>query len=107
MPDPKNRFPRVRNGEAGLQEGFAIANVVNKVIKEDANKKTKRPIILVVDVPSQAYGYKEELIGIHVALASSAAAYAKARQAGHPVISFIPGMPFLVASWLMDCNRIA
>ncbi len=91
VPDPKNRFPRVRNGEAGLQEGFAIANIVNKVIKEDADKDTKRPIILVVDVPSQAYGYKEELIGIHVALASSAAAYAKARQAGHPVISFIPG----------------
>lgn len=91
VPDPKNRFPRVQNGEAGLQEGFAIANVVNKVIKEDADKDTKRPIILVVDVPSQAYGYKEELIGIHVALASSATAYAKARQAGHPVISFIPG----------------
>lgn len=91
VPDPKNRFPRVQNGEAGLQEGFAIANVVNKVIKEDADKDTKRPIILVVDVPSQAYGYKEELIGIHVVLASSAAAYAKARQAGHPVISFIPG----------------
>ncbi|WP_427910816.1 biotin-independent malonate decarboxylase subunit beta [Pediococcus parvulus] len=91
VPDPKNRFPRVRNGEAGLQEGFAIANVVNKVVQEDANKETKRPIVLVVDVPSQAYGYKEELIGIHVALASSAAAYAKARQAGHPVISFIPG----------------
>ena len=31
------------------------------------------------------------MIGINVALASSAAAYAKARQAGHPVIDFIPG----------------
>ncbi|WP_412990474.1 biotin-independent malonate decarboxylase subunit beta [Pediococcus siamensis] len=91
VPDPKNHFPRVRHGEAGLQEGFAVANVVNQVVQEDANKETKRPIILVVDVPSQAYGYKEELIGIHVALASSAAAYAKARQAGHPVIAFIPG----------------
>jgi len=91
VPDPKNHFPRVRNGEAGLQEGFAIANVVNQVIKEDADKENKRPIIIIVDVPSQAYGYKEELIGIHVSLASSAAAYAKARQAGHPVISFIPG----------------
>lgn len=91
VPDPKNRFPRVREGEAGLQEGFAIANAVNKIIKDDVDKEVKRPIILVVDVPSQAYGYKEELIGIHVALASSAAAYAKARQSGHPVISFIPG----------------
>ena len=45
----------------------------------------------MIDVPSQAYGYNEELIGIHVALANSAAAYAKLRQAGHPVIGFIAG----------------
>lgn len=91
VPDAKNAFPRVRNGEVGLQEGFAVASVVNKIVAEDKNQTTKRPIILVVDVPSQAYGYQEELIGIHVALGSSAAAYAKARQAGHPVIAFIPG----------------
>ena len=91
VPDADNDFPRVRNGEVGLQEGFAVASVINKVVAEDQDKATKRPIILVVDVPSQAYGYQEELIGIHVALGSSAAAYAKARQAGHPVIAFIPG----------------
>lgn len=45
----------------------------------------------MIDVPSQAYGYNEELIGIHVALANSAAAYAKLRQAGHPVIGLIAG----------------
>ncbi len=91
VPDENNRFPRVRHGEAGLQEGFTLANVVNLVIEADEDKDVKRPIVAVVDVPSQAYGYKEELIGIHVALASSAAAYAKARQAGHPVMAFIPG----------------
>ena len=91
VPDADNDFPRVRNGEVGLQEGFAVASVVNEIVNEDKNKTVKRPIILIVDVPSQAYGYQEELIGIHVALGSSAAAYAKARQAGHPVISFIPG----------------
>lgn len=91
VPDKNNRFPRVRNGEVGLQEGFVISKIVNKIVDEDKNKSTKRPIILIVDVPSQAYGYKEELIGIHIGLASSAAAYAKARQAGHSVIDFIPG----------------
>ncbi|WP_283590124.1 biotin-independent malonate decarboxylase subunit beta [Ligilactobacillus saerimneri] len=92
VPDANNNlFPRVKNGEVGLKEGFAVAAVVNRVVAEDADKAEKRPIVLVVDVPSQAYGYKEELMGIHIALASSAAAYAKARQAGHPVISFIPG----------------
>ena len=91
VPDENNRFPRVRKGEVGLQEGFLVAEIVNKIVDEDKNKKEKRPLILVVDVPSQAYGYKEELIGIHISLASAAAAYAKARQAGHPVIAFIPG----------------
>ncbi len=92
VPDANNGcFPRVKNGEVGLKEGFAVAKAVNQVIEEDADQAVKRPIILVVDVPSQAYGYKEELMGIHIALASSAEAYAKARQAGHPVIDFIPG----------------
>lgn len=91
VPDEGNSFPRVRHGEVGLEEGFAMANVIDQVVEEDKDKNVKRPIVAVVDVPSQAYGYKEELVGIHVALASSAAAYAKARQAGHPVIGFIPG----------------
>ena len=91
VPDENNRFPRVRKGEVGLQEGFLVAEIVNKIVDEDKDKKEKRPLILVVDVPSQAFGYKEELIGIHISLASAAAAYAKARQAGHPVIAFIPG----------------
>ena len=91
VPDKNNRFPRVCNGEVGLQEGFVISKIVNKIVEEDKDKEVKRPIILIVDVPSQAYGYKEELIGINIGLASSAAAYAKARQAGHPVIDFIPG----------------
>ncbi len=64
---------------------------MDHVYEEDKDKKVKRPIIVVIDVPSQAYGYNEELIGIHVALANSAAAYAKLRQAGHPVIGLIAG----------------
>ncbi|MCT3284591.1 biotin-independent malonate decarboxylase subunit beta [Lactiplantibacillus pentosus] len=89
--DAQNRFPRVRHGEVGLQEGYTVASVVNDLIAADADKTTKTPIIMVVDVPSQAYGYNEELIGIHMALAASASAYARARQAGHKVVALIAG----------------
>ncbi|MCL8205117.1 MAG: biotin-independent malonate decarboxylase subunit beta [Ligilactobacillus agilis] len=92
VPDEHNSaFPRVKNGEVGLKEGFAVASIIRQVIKEDADKTNKRPIVAIVDVPSQAYGYKEELIGIHIALAASASAYAKARQVGHPVVNLIAG----------------
>lgn len=91
VPDPKNPMYRVRNGEVGLVEGFRMGQILDHVYEEDKDKKVKRPIVVVIDVPSQAYGYNEELIGIHVALANSAAAYAKLRQAGHPVIGLIVG----------------
>lgn len=91
VPDPKNPMYRVRNGEVGLVEGFRMGQILNHVYEEDKDKVIKRPIVIVIDVPSQAYGYNEELIGIHVALANSAAAYAKLRQAGHPVIGLIAG----------------
>lgn len=92
VPDENNgQFPRVKNGEVGLKEGFSVAKIINDLVAKEQEKSVKTPIVLIVDVPSQAYGYKEELIGIHIALASSAAAYAKARQAGHPVIAFIAG----------------
>ena len=86
-----NPFYRVRNGEMGLVEVFSVAKKVNEWIKEDETKQVKRPIILIIDVPSQAYGYTEELVGIHLSLAASAEAYATARQKGHPVIGVIVG----------------
>ncbi|WP_155287508.1 biotin-independent malonate decarboxylase subunit beta [Lacticaseibacillus zhaodongensis] len=93
VPDEHNRFPRVQHGEVGLQEGYTVASVVNDLIAADKDKPAtqKTPIVIVVDVPSQAYGYKEELIGIHMSLAAAASAYARARQAGHKVVAFIPG----------------
>ncbi|OJG48585.1 malonate decarboxylase subunit beta [Enterococcus gallinarum] len=91
VPNAQNPMYRVRNGEVGLIEGFEMAHVLETVYQEDKEKAVKRPVVVVIDVPSQAYGYNEELIGIHVALANSAAAYAKLRQAGHPVIGFIAG----------------
>ncbi|MFE5429417.1 biotin-independent malonate decarboxylase subunit beta [Peribacillus simplex] len=88
--DGKSRFPRARYGEVGLQEGWSIAKFVREAIEEDRNKE-KRAIVAIVDVPSQAYGYHEELLGVHQACAAAVDAYVTARLKGHPVISFIPG----------------
>ena len=92
VPDPDNAFPRARNGEVGLVEGWRLAGAVREVIALDRDAGEKRPIVAVVDVPSQAYGRREEAYGIHQALAGAVAAYADARQAGHPVIGLIVGL---------------
>lgn len=91
VPDVNNHFPRARNGEVGLLEGWGVARAVNQVVAADAQSRTKRPIIAVVDVRSQAYGRREEAFGIHQALAAAGAAYAGARLKGHPVITLIVG----------------
>jgi len=91
VPDPDNRFPRVRNGEVGLIEGWELARAVREIVAADADRRTKRAIVAVVDVASQAYGRREEAYGIHQALAGAAGAYADARLAGHPVIGLIVG----------------
>lgn len=91
VPDKNNQYPRAAGGEVGLLEGWNLAKVVNDVIDADANASTKRAIVAVIDVPSQAYGRREEAFGIHQALAGAAGAYAKARLAGHPVIGLIVG----------------
>jgi malonate decarboxylase gamma subunit len=92
VPDPDNAFPRARNGEVGLVEGWRLASAVREVIALDADADEKRPIVAVIDVPSQAYGRREEAYGIHQALAGAVAAYADARQAGHPVVGLIVGL---------------
>ena len=85
--DAQNRVPRARNGEVGLLEGWGLAKAVDEAIA----RGDKRPIIAIVDVPSQAYGRREEALGIHQALAAAADAYARARLAGHPVIALLVG----------------
>ncbi|WP_296953117.1 biotin-independent malonate decarboxylase subunit gamma [uncultured Massilia sp.] len=92
VPDPDNRFLRARNGEVGLVEGWQLAAAVQDVIALDRDATVKRPIVAVIDVPSQAYGRREEAYGIHQALAGAAGAYARARQAGHPVIGLVVGL---------------
>ncbi|KTC43176.1 biotin-independent malonate decarboxylase subunit gamma, partial [Pseudomonas sp. ABAC21] len=85
--DPDNRFPRARTGEVGLLEGWGLAKAVDDAIA----RGDQRPIIAIVDVPSQAYGRREEALGIHQALAAAADSYARARLAGHPVIALLVG----------------
>jgi malonate decarboxylase beta subunit len=108
VPNPNNRFPRARKGEVGLEEGWTIAKYVREAMEQDADKEKKRPIIAVVDVPSQAYGYKEELLGIFQSCAGAVDAYASARYAGHPIISLLVG-PAISGAFLThgyQANRI-
>jgi biotin-independent malonate decarboxylase gamma subunit len=90
VPDPQNRFPRARQGEVGLDEGWALARHVRDTIVADASG-VRRAIIAIVDAPSQAYGRLEDLLGIHLACAAAADAYATARMAGHPVVALVVG----------------
>ncbi len=68
VPDADNRFPRVRNGEIGLVEGWELARAVHGVVEADRDQQVKRPIVAVVDATSQAYGRREEADGIHLTL---------------------------------------
>jgi biotin-independent malonate decarboxylase gamma subunit len=90
VPDPANRFPCARQGQVGLQEGWNLAKQVREATEADENRE-KRAIIAIVDVPSQAYGRREELLGIFLAAAAATDAYVSARLAGHPVISLLVG----------------
>lgn len=91
VPDAQNRYPRATHGEVGLLEGWTLAQMVHEVIAADKHKDDKTAIIAIIDVPSQAYGRREEAFGIHQALAGAVGAYAEARLAGHPIIGLIVG----------------
>jgi biotin-independent malonate decarboxylase gamma subunit len=90
VPDPHNRFPCARQGQVGLQEGWNLARQVRDAIQADKSGE-KRAIVAIVDVPSQAYGRREEMLGIFLAAAAATDAYVSARLAGHPVISLLAG----------------
>lgn len=91
VPDAQSRFPRARHGEVGLLEGWSLARAVRGAVAADRDAPVKRAIVAIVDTPSQAYGRREEALGIHQALAGAVAAYADARMAGHPVVALIVG----------------
>jgi malonate decarboxylase beta subunit len=88
--DRMARFPRARHGQVGLEEGWGIARAIWDAIKGDEGK-TKRAIVAIVDVPGQSFGWHEEALGIHLALAAAVDAYVAARQRGHPVVALIVG----------------
>jgi malonate decarboxylase gamma subunit len=90
VPDPDNRFPRARHGEVGLDEALGLAREVRRAMAEDSGR-SPRPLIALVDVTSQAYGAREELLGIHLAGAAAVDACASARLAGHPLIALLVG----------------
>src|SRR5215211_2863652 len=106
--DPEARFPRARNGELGLEEGWALARRVREVVAEDGDRGDQRALIAVVDVPGQPYGYREELLGLHLALAAAVDAYATARLSGHPVVALVVGQAISGAFLAhgMQANRI-
>jgi len=91
VPDPANPYPRARDGEVGLIEGWELGRRVHEAIVADRDSGRPRTIVAVIDVTSQAYGRREEALGIHAALAGAAGAYAEARLAGHPVIGLVVG----------------
>jgi malonate decarboxylase gamma subunit len=108
VPDAANRFPRATDNVVGLEQGWLLARAVREVIADDAASATRRPIVAIVDVKSQAYGYREEMLGIHLACAAAVDAYASARDAGHPVIALIVG-PAMSGAFLAhgyQANRI-
>lgn len=90
VPDPHNPFPRARQGEVGVLEGWGLAKAVEQAIEADKGGRP-RVLVAVVDVPSQAYGRREEALGIHQALAGAVEAYARARLAGHPLLALLVG----------------
>jgi malonate decarboxylase beta subunit len=105
VPDPEPKFPRARGGELGLEEGWAIARYVREAVAEDGDR---RALVAIVDVPGQPYGYREELLGLHLALAAAVDAYATARLAGHPVVALVVGQAISGAFLAhgMQANRI-
>lgn len=91
VPDPHNRFYRARQGQVGLTESLALAQVVRALMAEDQHTERKRAVVAVVDLPSQAYGRHEEAAGLHQVMAATTDAYHAARVAGHPVVALVVG----------------
>lgn len=84
VPDAGARFPRAREGQLGLDEGVALAEAVRGAPPGAA-------ILVVVDVPGQAFGRREEAAGLQLALAAAVDAYATERRAGRPIFTLVVG----------------
>ncbi|WP_204079452.1 biotin-independent malonate decarboxylase subunit beta [Mycobacterium riyadhense] len=91
IPDPDNAYRCARNGEVGLTEALALAQAIHELIDADRSATAKRAVVAIVDLPSQAYGRVEEIVGLHQAMATTVDAYHTARTTGHPVIALVVG----------------
>lgn len=92
VPDPASPYPRARAGEVGLRESVVLAEQVTGIRTSDTRDRTaKRPVIAIVDLPSQAYGRLEETLGIHQTIACAVDAYYSARMDGHPIVTLVVG----------------
>jgi biotin-independent malonate decarboxylase gamma subunit len=112
VPDARQRFPRAVDNVVGLEQGWRLAQTVRAVMaadeRADPSTEVRRPIVALVDVKSQAYGRREEMLGLHLACAAAVDAYASARLAGHPVLALIVG-PAMSGAFLAhgyQANRI-
>lgn len=84
VPDNAARFSRARHGEFGIDEAAAVVEAVSSTPPGQA-------ILSVVDVPGQAFGWREEALGLHRSLAAAVDAYATARRANHPLAALVVG----------------
>jgi len=91
VPDAGSRLPRAATGELGLEQAWALAECLDQFMAEEEKAGTRRPIIAIVDTPGQAYGRIEEQRCISAAAAAAVNAYARARRAGHPVLTLVVG----------------
>jgi malonate decarboxylase beta subunit len=91
VPDPNNPFYRARQGQVGVTECAALARTMREIAEADRDADERRAIVAIVDLPSQAYGRIEEMVGLHQAIATAVDATAAARVAGHPIVAIVVG----------------
>ena len=89
--DPGSALPRASHGELGLEQSWALSACIDQFVSAQRERGTQRPILCIVDSPGQAYGRIEEQRCISAAAASVVDAYARARRAGHKVITLVVG----------------
>jgi malonate decarboxylase beta subunit len=64
---------------------------MREIAEADKDAHERRAIVAIVDLPSQAYGRIEEMVGLHQAIAITVDATDAARVAGHPVVALVVG----------------
>jgi malonate decarboxylase gamma subunit len=85
------RFSTVYAGIIGMEEAYKMAITVYKTIEADKAEPVKRPLLLIIDTPGNAFGKIDEIFGMNKATGSYQLALAEAREKGHPVIAMIIG----------------